>query len=521
MFKPVVLVVLDGWGLSSSPVGNAIREATLPTFDILNKNYPMAVLQASSMSVGLPWGTAGNSEVGHMTMGAGRILYQNLPRISLSIDDGSFFQNPALIAAAKNCQEHDSTFHIIGLLSSGSVHSYKEHIFATIRFAKEQGLTKVAVHVFTDGRDSGPLSGIHEVVSLQKYLTSLGVGTIASLSGRHYAMDRNHNWDRIKDAYTMLTEGGPSQAGDPELCLSVAYQEGFTDEFIVPTNITAPDGSPTLIQAHDSVVFCNFREDRARQITDAFTRETFDGFPRAKLPLTFVTMVEYEQGQEALVAFPPTTVKNTLGEVLSGNSKKQLRIAETEKYAHVTYFFNGGNEEAYPGEDRKLVPSQTVARFDETPEMSAPQITEAFLKALESKKYDFILVNYANPDMVGHTGNEDAAIEAVVATDKNIAKIIPAILEKNGCLIITADHGNVEEMRHAISNETDTEHSTNPVPLWLVTPANHREKTGETMLREQSQVNGMLSDVAPTILELLDIPKPSDMTGSSLLGILQ
>ncbi len=519
MFKPVVLVVLDGWGLSSTVAGNAIREAKTPTFAILNKHYPLVALQASGMSVGLPWGTAGNSEVGHMTMGAGRIIYQNLPRISLAIDDGSFAQNEAFLEAVRNVKEKNSKLHLMGLLSSGSVHSHREHLFALLRLAAEQGLNQVYVHVFTDGRDSGPLSGIEQVAELEKYMKKLGVGKIASIMGRNFAMDRNHNWERTEEAYHCLTMGAPSSAEEAEQCLSISYQEGFTDEFIVPTNITI-DGKKILIENNDSVIFFNFREDRARQITDAFTLPNFSGFTRPLLELCFVTMVEYEQGQKTLVAFPPVTAQNTLGEILSQNGKKQIRIAETEKYAHVTYFFNGGNEEPYPGEERKLVPSQTVAHFDEAPEMSAPQITDAVIDAVEKNEYDFILVNYANPDMVGHTGNEAATIEAIQATDRSLEALIPKVLGAGGCLLITADHGNAEEMLHAISNEADTEHSNNPIPLWFVTPDNHREKNGEQMMREQSQISGLLSDVAPTILDIMSLQKPSEMNGSSLLKAL-
>ena len=520
MSQPLVLVVLDGWGLSSAVQGNAIREATIPTFDTLNKSYPLTILQASGMSVGLPWGTPGNSEVGHMTMGAGRIIYQNLPRITLSIDDNSFFKNEALLAAAENVRSHNSAFHIMGLLSTGSVHSHKDHLYALVHFAKEQKLQKVFRHIFTDGRDSSPTAGIQEIEKLQNFLKEAGLGKIVSVSGRHYAMDRNHNWDRIQEAYTCLTKGSPSTHTDPEELLATSYQEGFTDEFVVPTNIVEADGTRHLIEANDSVVFFNFREDRARELTEVFTSPEFKNFERPLLPLTFVTMVEYEKDQKALVAFPPTTARNTLGEVLSQNGKLQIRIAETEKYAHVTYFFNGGTEKPFPGEDRKLVPSQIVTHFDEAPEMSAPQITDAVLEALEKDQYDFILVNYANADMVGHTGNEAATIKAVEATDKSLEKLIPAVLEKNGRLLITADHGNAEEMVHSISNETDTEHSANPVPCWFVTANNHREKNGEQMMREQSQVNGLLSDIAPTILALMDLPKPPEMNGSSLLSIL-
>lgn len=521
MLKPVVLVVLDGWGLSTSVRGNAIRQAHLPTFDTLNKRYPMAVLQASGISVGLPWNTPGNSEVGHMTMGAGRIIYQNLPRITLAIEDGSFFKNEALLQAVHSAKEKRTRLHLMGLVGSGSVHSQIDHLHALVKLAKQEGLHEVYIHAFSDGRDSPPTAGIDALSALSKELQEIGVGTIASVSGRYFAMDRNQNWDRLKECYTMLTAGSPGSSSNIEQYMMQAYHDGFTDEFIVPTNICQDAGQKILIQNDDSVIFFNFREDRARELAHAFVDEHFEGFPRERLRLTFVTLTEYEQGLDALVAFPPTMAKNTLGEVLSSRGKQQLRIAETEKYAHVTYFFNGGQETAFPGEERKLVPSQNVEHFDEAPEMSAPQITEVVIQAVESRKYDFILVNYANPDMVGHTGNEEATIKAVEATDKCLSQVLPAILKAGGCAIITADHGNAEEMKKLISNETDTEHSQNPIPLWYVTPTNHRDKTADQLTREQTQVNGLLSDVAPTVLDIMQLPEPEEMNGTSLLSVLK
>ncbi len=521
MRKPLVLIVLDGWGLSNSVAGNPIREANLPTFDKFDRFYPMTALQASGISVGLPWNTSGNSEVGHMTMGAGRVIYQNMPRISLSIQDGTFFKNETLLGAIKHAKEQKSTFHAMGLLSTGSVHSHKDHLIALLRLAKQEGLEEVYVHVFTDGRDSAPTSGLAQLKEFQREMKLIGIGKIASLSGRNFSMDRNNNWDRIEKSYRMLTEGKSEQAEDPLVAMEQSYLKNITDEYIEPTIITEHGDPIALIKEHDAVVFFNFREDRARELTRAFVVPEFDGFERTMLDTHFVTFTEYERGLPVLVAFPPEDIEKSLGEILSLAGKKQLRLAETEKYAHVTYFFNGGKEKAFPNEDRVLVPSPTVSHFDEIPEMSSPQITERLVEILDKDEYDFILVNYANPDMVGHTGNEEASIRAVEATDKSLSILIPAILRVGGSAIITADHGNVEELRKASTGEIDTEHSTNPIPLWYITPTNHREKTAEEMVREQNQVSGLLSDVAPTVLDIMGVDKPEEMNGASLLPILQ
>ncbi len=522
MFRPFVLIVLDGWGISNTTQGNPIREAKLPTFDKLNRYYPMTTLQASGISVGLPWNTAGNSEVGHMTMGAGRIIYQNMPRIALAIQDGSFNTNPTFLETVDVVKKNDSTLHLMGLISPGAVHSHHDHLIALLRFAKEQGLTKVAVHAFTDGRDSAPTSGINHIRELQREIKLIGVGEIASLIGRHYAMDRNNNWDRVEKAYLMLTKGVGEQTNDPLLHLEQSYAKNVNDEFIEPT-IIEKNGAPTAtIQDGDAVIFFNFREDRAREITKAFVLPDFDGFNREKkLDIHFVTMTEYEKDLPVHIAFPPEEVHDSLGEVLSKAGMRQLRIAETEKYAHVTYFFNGGNEEAFPNEDRILIPSPAVAHFDEQPEMSAPEVTDMVIKKIQENIYDFILVNYANPDMVGHTGNEQASIKAVEATDKSLSRLIPAILSAGGALMITADHGNVEEVTNLQTGERDTEHSTNPIPLWYVNPTNHREKTSAEMVREQNEVHGLLSDVAPTILDIFGISRPAAMNGASLRQILE
>ncbi len=522
MYKPVVLVVLDGWGLSPTVQGNPIREATLPTFDKINHFYPMIGLQASGIAVGLPWNTSGNSEVGHMTMGAGRVIYQNMPRIALSIQDGTFFKNEVFLAAMKRVIDKGSALHIMGLVSEGSVHSHKDHLYMLMRLAKEQGLEKVFIHAFTDGRDSSPTSGVQSIHDLEGHIQTIGVGKIASLAGRNWAMDRNNNWDRIEKTYKALVAGVGEQATSASQYLEASYAKGTTDEYIDPCIIMEQGKPVATIQDGDTVIYFNFREDRARELTKAFTLPSFDKFPRAKcIDLDFVTMTEYEKDLPVHIAFPPEEIHDSLGETLSKNNKKQARIAETEKYAHVTYFFNGGTEQAFPGEDRFLVPSQTVPHFDDMPEMSAPKITEKAIELIESGVYDFILINYANPDMIGHTGNEQAAIKAVEATDKTLSLLIPAVMQVNGALFITSDHGNVEAIRNVTTGEVDTEHSTNPIPLWFITADNQRQKNDALITKEENQIEGLLSDVAPTVLDLMGIAKPEAMNGESLMASLK
>lgn len=524
VYRPFVLIVLDGWGLSSMTQGNPIREATLPTIDKLNRFYPLTTLQASGISVGLPWNTAGNSEVGHMTMGAGRVIYQNLPRIALAIQDGSFYRNPAILAAIDNVKHGGGKLHLMGLVGAGSVHSSREHLSALLRIAKNEGLSQVFVHAFTDGRDSPPTAGTQHLRDLEREMSMIGIGKIATVNGRNWAMDRNNNWDRIEKAYRMLTEGKGEPITDPSLYLEQSYAKGITDEYIEPGVVVDETGKPiTLVEPKDSIIYFNFREDRARELTKAFTLPGFEKFDRPKFPdIHFVTMTEYERDLPVTgTAFPPEKVVNSLGEAVSNAGKKQIRIAETEKYAHVTYFFNGGKERAFPGEDRLLIPSPTVSKFDEVPEMSSGEVTEAVIRAVEEGKHDFILANYANPDMVAHTGNEEATIEALEATDRCLALLIPAVLKAGGAIMITSDHGNAEELKKASTGEIDTEHSTNPIPLWYATPDNHREKDAGTMMREQNEVRGLLSDVAPTVLEAMNIGQPSEMNGSSLLSMLQ
>jgi 2,3-bisphosphoglycerate-independent phosphoglycerate mutase len=521
MYRPIVLVVLDGWGLSGSTQGNPIRETTLPTIDKLNKYYPMTALQASGIAVGLPWNTPGNSEVGHMTIGSGRVIYQNLPRISLAVQDGSFFKNTAFLNAMSRVKENGGALHLMGLVGEGSVHSNKDHLYMLLQMAAQNGLTKVFVHAFTDGRDSPPTSGIHTIKEIMSRTAMLGVGTVASVGGRNWGMDRNNNWDRVEKAYQMLTEGTPS-TDNLIAAMEASYQKDITDEYLKPIAL-AQSGVPVgTVHDGDAIIFFNYREDRAREITKAFTTPDFDGFPRPKkLDLDFVTMTEYERNLPVHIAFEPEKVTNSLGEILSKNGKLQLRIAETEKYAHVTYFFNGGTEKAWPGEERILVPSPLVARFDEIPEMSSAETTNKTIEAVRSGKYDFILLNYASPDMVGHTGNEKASIEAVESTDKCLSLLIPVVLQAGGALLITADHGNVEEIRNLKTGEPDTEHSKNPVPLWFVAPDNHREKTSEEIVREETQIEGLLSDIAPTILDLMGIEKSEEMNSESLMRLFK
>jgi len=521
MYRPIIVAVLDGWGISNNSKGNVLKETSLPTIEKLDHFYPMTTLQASGISVGLFWGESGNSEVGHMALGAGKIVYQNLPRITLAIQDHTFFQNEALSKVMAETKEKDSSLHLMGLIGQGSVHSYMEHLFAILEMAKEKGLTKVYIHGFTDGRDSPQTSGTKTIQELQNHLKSIGVGKIATLSGRNWGMDRNNNWDRVEKAYRLMTEGKGTPATDAMKCLQDSYATEITDEYIEPV-VLMEDGKPVAtVQNGDSVIFFNFREDRAREITKAFVLPSFDGFKRERLDINFVTLVEYEKDLPVDIAFPPIVLDGGLGEILSNNKLKQLRIAETEKYAHVTYFFNGGKEEPWPGEDRILIPSPSVSKFDEAPEMSANLITEKILEVLEEEKYDFILVNYANADMVGHTGNPEACIVAVQTIDRQLAQLIPAVFKKGGCLFITADHGNVEDIKNYRTGEVDTEHSSNPVPLWFITADNHREKKSEEIAHQQSEVGGLLSDIAPTVLDLLGIQKPADMNGESLLPLLK
>lgn len=519
--KPIVLVVLDGWGETQETRGNAILNATLPVTDKLNKFYPKILLQASGISVGLPWGECGNSEVGHQTMGTGQVIYQNLPRITRAIEDGSIYSNPALLEAIAHTKKHQSRLHIFGLVSDGSVHSHIDHLLAILDVAKEQNVAELFVHAITDGRDTPPNIAEKFIKELQLKLDKMKLGKIASLAGRFYTMDRNENWDRIKKGYNAMVKGEGIHEHDPVEAIKNSYKKNIFDEELEPVVIVDNNNEPVgRIQDNDAIVFFNYREDRARQITQVFCQKDFNKFNVSSLPknLHFVGMVEYEKGLPEHVVFPTEDITVCLGKILAKHGKKQLRIAETEKYAHVTYFFNGGQEEPFKDEDHILVQSKKVKSYAELPEMSAEKVTQKLLKAISEDTYDFILVNYANPDMVGHTGDMPASIKAVEKVDECLGRLIDAVLEKRGVLLITADHGNVEELINLKTGVKDTEHSTNPVPCWLVTPDNQRERVGQETIMD---ANGILCDITPTILELFGIEKPKELQSESLIPMLQ
>ena len=508
--KPVVLMVLDGYGLNDRTEGNAIAMANTPVMDKLMKECPFQKGYASGLAVGLPDGQMGNSEVGHMNIGAGRIIYQDLTRITKDIEDGTFFKNEELLEAMENCKKNDSDLHLFGLLSDGGVHSHLSHVYGLLEMAKQQGVSKVYVHAFLDGRDTPPASAKGFVETLENKMAEIGVGKVASLSGRYYAMDRDNNWDRVEKAYDSLVTGDGIKAESATQALQESYDNGKTDEFVEPT-VICKDGQPlSLVKANDSVIFFNFRPDRAREMTRAFCDDKFTGFERKTgfIPLTFVCFKDYDESiPNKKVAFKKENIKNTFGEFLANHGKKQLRLAETEKYAHVTFFFNGGVEEPNKGEDRILVKSPKVATYDLQPEMSAPQVCGKLVDAIKSDKYDVIIMNFANSDMVGHTGIEEAAIKAVEAVDKCVGDAVEAIKEVNGQMFICADHGNAEQLIDYETGAPWTAHTTNPVPIILVTD-NKAYKLKE---------NGKLADLAPTMLDLMGINKPEEMTGESLL----
>ncbi len=510
MKRPVVFMVLDGYGLSDNPDHNAVAMAKTPVMDRLKEEYPFVQGHASGLDVGLPDGQMGNSEVGHTNIGAGRIVYQDLTRITKSIEDGDFFENPALLAAMDNCKKQDSTLHLWGLLSDGGVHSHQNHLYGLLEMAKRQGLTKVYVHAFLDGRDTPPTSGKGYVEELQAQIDRIGVGQIASLSGRYYAMDRDKRWDREEKAYDSLVYGKGVQATDPVQALLDSYANDVTDEFVLPTVITDEDGTPlSLVKANDSVIFFNFRPDRAREMTRIFCDPDFHEFEREFLPLTYVCFTVYDETiPNVLIAFEDQEIVNTFGQYVSSQGMTQLRLAETEKYAHVTFFFNGGVEEPYEGEDRILVPSpKEVPTYDLKPQMSAPEVGRNLLEAIRSGKYDAIIINFANPDMVGHTGVLEAAIKAVETVDGLLGEAVEAIKEVDGVMLVCADHGNAEKMIDYETGQPHTAHTTNPVPFLLINAdPGYRLREG-----------GRLADLAPTLLDLMGLEKPAEMTGESLL----
>ena len=504
--KPTVLMILDGYGLRDDKHGNAVAEAATPVMDKLMAECPFVRGNASGMAVGLPDGQMGNSEVGHLNMGAGRIVYQDLTKITKSIQDGDFFENKALVAACENVKKNDSALHLMGLVSDGGVHSHNTHIYGLLELAKRQGIEKVYVHCFLDGRDTPPASGKEYVEELEAKMKEIGVGEVATVAGRYYAMDRDNRWDRVEKAYAAMVYG-EGVHGTPEEVMKKSYAYGVTDEFVVPA-VTCEGGR---VSAGDSVVFFNFRPDRAREITRTFVDDAFAGFERrnGRFPLYYVCFTQYDATMPNVeVAFHPQSLNNVMGEYLAKNGKTQLRIAETEKYAHVTFFFNGGVEEPNEGEDRILVPSpKEVATYDLKPEMSAYGVCDKLTEAIKSGKYDVIIINFANPDMVGHTGVEAAAIKAIEVVDECVGRAVEALKEVNGVMFICADHGNAEQLVDYETGEPYTAHTTNPVPFILV------NADADMKLRE----GGALCDIAPTLIELMGMEQPKEMTGKSLI----
>ena len=503
----MMLMILDGFGINENEQGNAVKLAKTPNIDKLMKTCPTTTIYTSGLKVGLPEGQMGNSEVGHTNIGAGRIVYQELTKITKSIEDGDFFSIPEFNKAIENCRKYNSKLHIMGLLSDGGVHSHIRHLYGLLELAKRKDFEDVYVHCFMDGRDTPPASGEGYVAKLEEKMKEKGIGKIASISGRFYAMDRDKRWQRIQKAYDAMVKGEGVKATSAIQAVESSYQKEIFDEFIEPTVICNGDTPIAKIEPHDSVIFFNFRPDRAREITRTLVDTNFNEFDTRKdLDLCFVCMTPYDETiQNVEIAFKKEQLKNTFGEYISKKGLTQLRIAETEKYAHVTFFFNGGKEEPFKGEDRILVPSPKVETYDMKPEMSAYEVTEKVVDAINAEKYDTIILNFANPDMVGHTGNLEAAEKAIEAVDTCVGKIIEALNKHNGVALITADHGNAEQMIDYKTGEPFTSHTTNPVPLILYGMENVKIK------------NGKLADLAPTMLDIMNLEKPKEMTGESLL----
>ena len=503
--KLTMLMILDGYGINENKKGNAIAIANTPVMDKLIKQNPNTIIKTSGLDVGLPEGQMGNSEVGHTNIGAGRIVYQELTRITKSIEDGDFFSIPELVQAIDNCKKNKTKLHIMGLLSDGGVHSHIRHLYAILELAKRKDFEDVYVHCFLDGRDTPPASAENYITQLEKKMAEKGVGKIASITGRFYAMDRDKRWARVQKAYDALVNGIGEKAATAQMAIEDSYQKEIFDEFVLPTLICNGDEPIATIGEKDSVIFFNFRPDRAREITRALVDENFDAFETKKLNLFYVCFTNYDDTiPNVQIAFKKDELKNTFGEVVSKHNLTQLRIAETEKYAHVTFFFNGGEEKQYKGEERILIPSPKVETYDMQPEMSAYEVTDKVVEAIKEQKYDTIILNYANSDMVGHTGNLNAAVKAVEAVDECVGRVVEAIEEVGGVLLITADHGNSEQMIDYKTGEPHTAHTTNPVPLVLVGM--------DAKLRP-----GRLADLAPTMLKIMGIEKPEEMTGESLI----
>ena len=508
--SPVVLVILDGWGYREETDGNAIAAAKTPVMNSLWAVYPKTLIRTSGKDVGLPEGQMGNSEVGHLNIGAGRIVPQELVRISDAVEDGTLLSNPALVKVCQEVKQRGTKLHLVGLCSEGGVHSHLSHLFGLLDLAKHQAIPDVCIHAITDGRDTQPNDGKETIRSLQAYIDRIGVGRIATLCGRYYSMDRDHRWDRVQRVYEVMTTDGPGEGRSALEVLLAAYAEGTTDEFLLPTRI-----APGAIAPGDGVIFFNFRPDRARQLTQAFVDPNFKGFEREQVqPLTFATFTQYDSSLPVLVAFEPQNLSNILGEVIANHGLNQFRTAETEKYAHVTYFFNGGIEEPFVGEDRELVPSPMVPTYDRAPAMSAEAVTDVAIAAIEKQIYSLIVINYANPDMVGHTGQIEATVQALQTVDRCLGRLLESISQAGGTALITADHGNAEYMRDE-QGSAWTAHTTNPVPFILVEGEGLKIPGHGTDVSLRS--DGRLADIAPTILDILKLPQPPEMTGRSMI----
>lgn len=523
--KPVVLVIMDGFGIAPPSKGNGVTLAKKPVFDYLVATYPVMTLQASGEAVGLSWGEMGNSEVGHMNLGSGEIIYQTLPKISKSIEDGTFLNNPAFKKAVNQVKKNNSKLHLLGLVSNGGVHSHQDHLYALLELAKNHGLKEVYIHAILDGRDTKRDGGLDFINQLQERIKGVGVGKIASLSGRFYAMDRDNHWEREEKAYNAIALGiSEVSAQDPIKAIERSYQNNIFDEEFMPTVITSSGKPVATIEDKDAVIFFNFRSDRARQMTAAFSVPSFDKFKTKKeyKDLVFVTFTEYEKDLPVDVAYPPNIIEKPLGKILAENNLIQLHAAETEKYAHVTFFFNGGKEDEFNSESRILVPSPAVTTYDQKPEMSAFELTEKLLAAIKEGKNDFIVVNFANPDMVGHTGVIPATIKGIETVDKCLGDLIKLVLANSGVCLITADHGNAEELINLQTGEIDKEHSTNPVPFIIVGASWEGQSLTPGLDSAGGDLSivtpsGMLADVGPTILKIMDISQPTEMTGRPLI----
>ena len=520
--KPVVLAIIDGWGIAPPSDGNAISRAKTPVINKLIGGFPATTISAAGVEVGLYWGEMGNSQVGHLNIGAGRVYYQMGPRIDKSIADGSFFGNPAFLDACAYVKEKNSRLHIMGLVSPGGVHSKQDHLYALLKLAKDNGVKDVFVHAFLDGRDTIYNTAAGFIGELEAEMKKIGVGKVATLAGRYFAMDRDNRWDRIEKSYQAMVFGIGETAGDPVKAIKASYEKKVYDEEFLPTVIVKGKKPVAKVEDGDALIFFNFREDRAREITKAFIVPAFEKFARAYLAnLHFVMMSEYERDLPAAIAYPPDIIHDCLAKVISDAGLRQFHAAETEKYAHVTFFLNGQREAPFPGEDRAIIPSPHVAKYDEKPEMSAYQITDRVLKEIRENKYDFIVLNFAGPDMVGHTGNLEATVKSCEVTDECLGKLAETVLARDGVLVITADHGNAEELLNLQTVAVDKEHSTNPVPFIVIAKAYEGKSLDlpEGIGADLSLItpSGMLADVAPTLLKIMGLPQPAEMTGRSLI----